>query len=326
MFGIDVYGGDGAVNWTTVKNSGKMFAFVKATEGVTIKDNVFPQHWSAMKKAGLIRGAYHYFHPRTSDPVQQAREFLKTVKLEPGDLPPVLDIETTNGASTSTIVNGMKLWLLEVMKGIQQQTGKKIKPIIYTYPNFWINTLGNPSDFASFPLWIAHYGVDTPWVPSSWGEGNWMIHQYQGDISNIAGVSGRGDLNKFNLIFPGNKGPRVRDIQQQLKDFNRPEFNPGSVNGDYNQETQKAVVAFQKANNLQADGIIGPKTWVTLLWYTPPKTPPQTQIPDLTLINVAKYYQGNPTEPHQDKAINWLESQITKATFDDFFQRWNGLK
>ncbi len=322
MFGIDVASYGETVNWSAVKNSGKMYGIVKSTEGVTIKDPSFSRYWQDMKQAGIIRGAYHYFHPLKSDPVQQAREFLKTVKLEPGDLPPVLDVETTNGASSATVVNAMKLWLLEVMKGIQQQTGKKIKPIIYTYPNFWINTLKNPSDFSTFPLWIAHYDVEKPWIPSSWGEGNWAIHQYKGDVRGITGVSGVGDLNKFNLLFPGAKGTRVREIQQQLKDFKQPEFDPGSISGDFDEKTKKAIIAFQTANKLQVDGIIGLKTWVQLLWYTPPvPKPPVTPTAIINLVDLPKSYTGGFTA-NQDQAIKWLQSKIPQATLAEFAQRW----
>ncbi len=267
MYGIDVFDGDGRVDWTAVKKSGKTFAFVRATEGATIKDTIFSHHWSVMKMDGIIRGAYHFFHPLLSEPKKQAEEFLKTLgKLEPGDLPPVLDVEKTDGAEPAIVVKKMKEWLAVVETALQQQTGKKIKPIIYTFPNFWIEDLNNPSDFASYPLWIAHFGVDTPTVPSSWGRGNWLIHQYVGDTENVTGVSGTADLNKFNSFQEGSTGLVVKDIQQRLKDLQKPEFDPGEVNGIINARTKAALIAFQKAKKLQADGIVGIKTWVALLW------------------------------------------------------------
>jgi lysozyme len=267
MLGIDVYDGDGKVDWAAVKKSGKSFAIVRATEGASVKDTAFAQHWKAMKVNGIIRGAYHFFHPLTSDPVIQAREFLKTVgKLEPGDLPPVLDIEKTDGADSKTIISKMKLWLAEVEKAIAQQTGKKLKPIIYTYPNFWIDTLGNPSEFADYPLWIAHYGVEVPLMPSTWGEKNWMIHQYKDDADDVPGVSGQADLNRFHPLEKGASGVRVKELQQLLKNLKKPELDPGNVDGDFGMKTCNALIAFQKTKNLLADGIMGPSTWVSLLW------------------------------------------------------------
>ena len=46
-------------------------------------------------------------------------------------------------------------------------------------------------------------------------------------------------------------------IQQKLKELG---YYKGSVDGVYGQGTRSAVIAFQKANGLSADGIVGPKT------------------------------------------------------------------
>ena len=72
--GIDVSHYQGSINWTSVKNSGKTFAFCKATEGTTYTDPTFATNWAAMKNVGLIRGAYHFGHPG-SDPISQANRF-----------------------------------------------------------------------------------------------------------------------------------------------------------------------------------------------------------------------------------------------------------
>ncbi|MBN3947676.1 MAG: peptidoglycan-binding protein [Nostoc sp. NMS7] len=262
MEGIDVADQDGRVDWTAVKNSGKTFAFVKATEGVSIKDSAFAHHWPTMKAAGIIRGAYHFFHPHTSDPVQQAKEFLKTLgKLEPGDLPPVLDVEVNDKVNSQSVINAAKLWLAEVEKALLQQTQKPIKPIIYTFPSFWTE-LGNPSDFASYPLWIAHYGTKNPSIPSAW-QGQYLIHQYEGDISGVPGVSGRADLNRFNGFQVGDSGLKVKQLQQQLTKIG---LYTNAIDGHFSESVKDAIVSFQTSKGLQADGIIGIKTWVALLW------------------------------------------------------------
>ncbi|BCL39597.1 GH25 family lysozyme [Nostoc sp. MS1] len=263
MFGIDVAYQDGRVDWTSVKNSGKTFAFVKATEGATVKDPAFAHHWQTMKATGIIRGAYHFFHPHTSDPVVQAQEFLTTIgKLEPGDLPPVLDIEVTDHTSNATaVVDAAKRWLAKIEETLLQQTGKAIKPIIYTYPNFW-NKLGNPSDFGSYPLWIAHYDQPQPNVPSTW-HGEYFIHQYKGDVSGVTGVSGKADLNRFNQLEKGDVGLRVKQLQQQLTDIG---LYTDEIDGKFSTVVEEAVISFQSSKGLQADGIVGIKTWLSLLW------------------------------------------------------------
>lgn len=272
MYGIDVADTDGSVNWAEVKNSSKTFAFVKATEGKTLKDSSFSHHWPIIKQYAIARGAYHYF-TMTSDPKDQANEFLKTMgKLEPGDLPPVLDVERTyrNGKEVpidpSSYVDHMQQWLAVVEQALIQQTGKKIKPIIYTGPSFWTDALGDPREFGDYPLWIANYDVPTPSVPLCWGQGNWLIHQYKGDVPNVPGVSDRADLDRFNSFQQGAKGSIVKGIQQRLKNLTKPEFDPGNLDGNFTLQTEKAIMAFQKSNNLQVDGIVSLKTWLQLLW------------------------------------------------------------
>src|SRR3954462_8803586 len=58
--GFDVYSGDGAVNWTSVKNGGYSFAFVKATEGVNFTDSRFATNMAGATSAGVYVGPYHF--------------------------------------------------------------------------------------------------------------------------------------------------------------------------------------------------------------------------------------------------------------------------
>lgn len=52
-----------------------------------------------------------------------------------------------------------------------------------------------------------------------------------------------------------------KQIQQKLKDLG---YYSGSVDGIYGGATRRAVIAFQKANGLTADGVAGPKTIAAL--------------------------------------------------------------
>src|SRR5262245_21247284 len=69
--GVDISHWQGTINWQSVKDSGKTFAFCKATEGTDYVDPKFSFNWPAMNSVGLIRGAYHFGRPG-SDPVAQA--------------------------------------------------------------------------------------------------------------------------------------------------------------------------------------------------------------------------------------------------------------
>ena len=57
------------------------------------------------------------------------------------------------------------------------------------------------------------------------------------------------------------KGDKVKVLQTNCNDF----FGSGLViDGIFGEKTKKAVCAWQKANHLIPDGIIGPKTWATI--------------------------------------------------------------
>src|SRR5580765_6643007 len=76
--GIDVSHYQGTVDWAKVAASGRKFGIAKATEGTGYVDASFAANWAAMANAGVIRGAYHYFHANL-DPVTQAQHFVNTM-------------------------------------------------------------------------------------------------------------------------------------------------------------------------------------------------------------------------------------------------------
>lgn len=62
----------------------------------------------------------------------------------------------------------------------------------------------------------------------------------------------------METLRPGSRGPYVKLIQSLLR---RIGYNPGSVDGVFGPQTQRAVAAFQRDNGLTPDGIVGPVTW-----------------------------------------------------------------
>lgn len=65
----------------------------------------------------------------------------------------------------------------------------------------------------------------------------------------------------LQLLKEGSSGPLVKQLQQRLKDKG---FNPGDIDGVFGLGTKEAVRAFQKANNLEPDGLVGAQTWNAL--------------------------------------------------------------
>jgi Putative peptidoglycan binding domain len=62
-------------------------------------------------------------------------------------------------------------------------------------------------------------------------------------------------------VETGDSGDSVKQVQQALTTVG---FSPGPVDGTFGPQTKAAVVAFQQANGLTTDGIVGPKTAAAL--------------------------------------------------------------
>ena len=68
----------------------------------------------------------------------------------------------------------------------------------------------------------------------------------------------------ISTLQKGSDGKTVKALQILLIGYG---YSCGSygADGDFGSATQKAVIAYQKANGLEADGIVGPMTWAKLL-------------------------------------------------------------
>jgi len=186
--GLDVSHFQETIDWPQVVQAGYAFAFIKATDGITYVDPLFATNWEGAKSAGLLRGAYHFFEA-DDDPQQQAENFLNTVALEPGDLPPVLDVESSSTSSevpTATVVERVAAWL----QAVEQATG--CTPILYTDASYW-NSLAT-GQFSGYPLWIAEYGVASPTLPKGWT--SWAFWQFT-ESGTVPGIATAVDLDLF---------------------------------------------------------------------------------------------------------------------------------
>jgi peptidoglycan hydrolase-like protein with peptidoglycan-binding domain len=72
---------------------------------------------------------------------------------------------------------------------------------------------------------------------------------------------------KLETLPEGPYKPTAIEIQTALKNAN---FYTGSIDGKIGPLSKKAIVEFQKANNLAVDGKVGPKTWSVLERYLEP--------------------------------------------------------
>lgn len=189
IHGIDVSSYQRIIYWPGVQtmkiDSIRMgFTFIKATEGLHDKDNQFKNNWRKARQSGMVCGAYHFFLA-TKNGKEQAQHFIKQVKLQKGDLPPVLDIENLYGVSPELMRMRAKEWLILV------EAHYGIKPIIYSNADFYERNLDK--SFEQYPLWIAHYlETDAPRINRSW-----TFWQHS-DLGKVDGITTHVDCNVFN--------------------------------------------------------------------------------------------------------------------------------
>jgi lysozyme len=325
LSGIDVSEYQGDIDWQAVADSGVTFCILKGTEGVESFDPYFARNWQAARSVGIIRSAYHFFIA-SKDPIVQANSFLRLTQKVwlDNDLPPVLDLEKTYFLNPDTVIARAKIWLNTVEKAIGR------RPIVYTFPNFWENTLGNPSALADYPLWIAHYETDQPIVPGGWR--SWTIHQYS-ESGTVPGIEGNVDMNHFNgnldnlqkllksrpPLKIGSRGQVVAELQKQLTAKG---FKIGTADGAFGKNTKAAVISFQKQRQLAADGIVGLNTWTALQGSAVVNPGPATNGPASTTIQLTDVCLSYRQQPHQDQALQWLQSQIAPPALDGFAQGW----
>ncbi|MFD2513944.1 glycoside hydrolase family 25 protein [Pontibacter locisalis] len=216
--GIDVSRWQKEVDWSLVKESDVTFAFVKATQGDYRLDPFFARNWEESKRHGIKRGAYHFFKPEA--PVQgQIDIFINTVTMEPGDLPPVLDVEVSDPkVSAEQLRRSIKTWL----EAVTAHYG--VKPIIYTSQNYYRRYL--MGHFTDYHFWIARYSAIKPEVHHT---DSWMFWQYT-DRGSVSGINSAVDINFFagdfetlaQLCLPVNTNPKESPLQQLKHMYPRP--------------------------------------------------------------------------------------------------------
>ncbi len=186
--GIDVSSWQGTIDWDKVKATNHQFAIARVSYATSV-DSKFDYNWREMKRVGMIRGVYQYFEPNI-DPVAQANVLLRKVpKLEPGDLPAVLDVESTGGGrSPAQISAAIRAWIATVKAAHGRD------PIIYTGKYFWDDNVKS-SEFSTLLLWLANYSSNCPILPSPWKA--WKLHQHS-STGRVSGITGNVDLNKFD--------------------------------------------------------------------------------------------------------------------------------
>lgn len=205
--GIDVSSYQGQPNWSSVRGSGVVFAWAKATEGTGITDGDFVFNQNNGKAAGVFMGAYHFAHPNAATPGAEAGHFWGVagpyIDNDGKTLMPMLDMEVFSGVDgASSYSDWANQWCNDI---VGDAAGKEVsvRPAIYV-------SACNACEFnTSVGQWgsdIADYNGEnlytgTPWSVCTscevWGGGVWTFWQVSSGGA-ISGISGSVDLDTFN--------------------------------------------------------------------------------------------------------------------------------
>jgi lysozyme len=187
-FGIDVSHYQGKINWDKVAKVQDSFpiyfVFVRATAGSVKVDRKYKKNWRKSKQKGFVRGAYHYYRSNENS-ILQANNFINTVKLQKGDLPPVLDIEDVPRIqSMENLKIGLRKWLNKVEKHYG------MKPIIYSGESFYNDHLYK--EFSEYTCWVANYNFYVENIDK-----DWSFWQFT-DKGSVRGIKEFVDVNIYN--------------------------------------------------------------------------------------------------------------------------------
>ncbi|MDP4145273.1 MAG: GH25 family lysozyme [Bacillota bacterium] len=255
MRGIDIFSGQGKVDFAKVKADGIEVVYIKATEGVTYTDPTVKSYYMNAKAAGLKVGFYHFL--RANNPIAEAQHFLDVTNGMQVDCKYAIDVEVTLNQSEAKISANVRQFADYLIS-----KGKEV--CLYTYLSFYRDNLND--SVKDLPLWIAEYGVNSPRIAVPY-----VGFQYS-DTGSVSGISGNVDLDLFSYgIFIGNNSSTspsapvmanndsdtIKNIQKQLNLILKKNL---AVDGMEGQKTDSAIRDFQRIMGLKPDGIVGPNT------------------------------------------------------------------
>jgi lysozyme len=148
--GIDVSNHNGSIQWKQVARAGYQFAYIKASEGRTHRDNAFKRNVEQAHQAGMLVGAYHFFRKNRGG-IEQAQNFLNAVQGLRLDLPLAVDVEDWDNDNRTDEAQVRER--LVTMVNSLLKTGRSV--MIYTNGNGY-DKYYSPN-FPDLDLWLCSF-------------------------------------------------------------------------------------------------------------------------------------------------------------------------
>lgn len=164
------------------------YVYIKATEGVRIRNRYYTADASRARRHQIPVGAYHFF--TTAPARRQAEFFLRTARPRVGDLPPMLDVELSDARIRS--MGGEDVLFREIMTWMRivgERCG--VRPLLYVSQSFVNRYMDHaPKELLDYDVWIARYGAYRPYVH--------LLHWQISPDGRVAGIRGDVDIDVFN--------------------------------------------------------------------------------------------------------------------------------
>ena len=165
------------------------FAYIKSTEGTTVRNRYYLKDYAAARAQGIHVGAYHFFSLKSSA-LDQAKYFVNHTLFRQGDFPPVLDVEPTE--SQIRKIGGTEVLLHRIrtfMDYVERRT--HMRPILYVNQQFVNRHMQNAADIKQrYNVWIARYGEYKPDLK--------LVYWQLTPDGRVQGIHGPVDINVFN--------------------------------------------------------------------------------------------------------------------------------
>ncbi len=181
-YGVDVSAHQGEIDWERVADDGIEFAYVKATEGQDWVDKQFAANWEGAARAGLDRGAYHFF-TLCAPGDEQARNFLRIAPPDANALPPAIDLELSGNCSERPPAAEVAEHVATFVRMVEQEWGREL--LFYVRPDW--DEQYPVRDGLDRQLWDVRF-------PRRPADDRWQVWQLHG-FANVDGISGGVDLD-----------------------------------------------------------------------------------------------------------------------------------
>lgn len=193
--GIDVSSWNGAMDWAVAKSRGISFAYIRAGYSNSVRDVKLNANRDGCTAQAIAFGLYWYLYiGRTYK--DHAVSFYNAWLENPGQLPPVMDCETTTLNTAGTLT-----WIKNCVTEFEQRAGVPV--VIYTSPGWWNGRVARNAWANAKKLWVAHWtNLASPILPYDWTA--WKFWQWSADGNGLGRYYGSldgdldMDLNRYN--------------------------------------------------------------------------------------------------------------------------------